>query len=545
MSSKRRWWLFAGLAVVLAAALSTPATAGPKTEPADDASAEYVLIGPKSRADVQAIAQTGAAIDLVEHGKVFVTATPSELKKIAGLGFQAVPQPKREEHGVTGTFGFPSSDSGYHDYAEMTTVINNLAAAKPSIFRKMSLGTSHEGRDLFLIKISDNVATDEDEPEIVFNAHQHAREHLTVEMAIYIMKMLTDGYGTDTRITNLINTREFWIIPDVNPDGGEYDIATGSYRSWRKNRQPNSGSSYVGTDLNRNWDYKWNCCGGSSGSTSSETYRGTTPFSAPESRKYSDWVKSRVVGGKQQIKVAIDFHTYGELVLWPFGYTTATTTTGMSADEYNTFQTIGQQMASSNSYTAEQSSDLYITDGDILDWLWGSQRIFAYTFEMYGGSYGFYPPDEVIGTQTSRNKEAVLKLAEYADCPYRAIGKQGQYCGTGEPPGPRFENLADVTISDNTTVESPITVSNVSGKTTVSVSVDIKHTYRGDLVVSLVKPDGTTVVLQDFPNNDSGDNVLATYSATVPANANGTWKLRVQDVASQDVGKIDAWSLQF
>ncbi len=93
------------------------------------------------------------------------------------------------------------------------------------------------------VKISDNVATDETEPEILFNAQQHAREHLTVEMAIYLLNLFTDNYGSDSRITNMVNSREIWIVPTVNPDGSEYDIATGSYRSWRKNRQPNSGSS--------------------------------------------------------------------------------------------------------------------------------------------------------------------------------------------------------------------------------------------------------------------------------------------------------------
>ena len=86
--------------------------------------------------------------------------------------------------------------------------------------------------------------------------------------------MLTDEYGTDPQITNLVDSREIWIVFDMNPDGGEYDIATGTYRSWRKNRQPNAGSSAIGTDLNRNWGYKWGCCGGSSGTPSSETYRG-------------------------------------------------------------------------------------------------------------------------------------------------------------------------------------------------------------------------------------------------------------------------------
>jgi carboxypeptidase T len=220
----------------------------------------------------------------------------------------------------------------------------------------------------------------------------------------------------------------------MNPDGGEYDIATGSYRSWRKNRQPNAGTTNVGTDLNRNWSYQWGCCGGSSGSTGSETYRGPAPFSTPEDQRLRDFVQSRVVGGVQQIKVNIDFHTYSELVLWPFGYTFSDTAPGLGADQEATFRTIGNELAGTNGYTPEQSSDLYIADGVSIDWMWGAQGIFAYTFEMYPTSSaggGFYPPDEVITRETTRNREAVLRLSEYADCPYRAIGKQAQYCGGG------------------------------------------------------------------------------------------------------------------
>ncbi|MFJ2111637.1 M14 family metallopeptidase, partial [Streptomyces sp. NPDC087850] len=299
------------------------------------------------------------------------------------------------------------------------------------IVSRRVIGTSYQGRDIVALKISDNAATDEAEPEVLFTHHQHAREHLTVEMALYLLKELTSSYGTDSRVTNLVDNREIWIIPDLNPDGGEYDIATGAYRSWRKNRQPNSGSSAIGTDLNRNWAYRWGCCNGSSTSPSSDTYRGPAAESAPEVKVVADFVRSRVIGGTQQIKAAIDFHTYSELVLWPFGYTTADTTTGMTADDRNAFASVGGKMAASNGYTAEQSSDLYVTDGSIDDWLWGSHKIFAYTFEMYprtssGG--GFYPPDEVITRETSRNRDAVLQLLENADCMYRSIGKQAQYC---------------------------------------------------------------------------------------------------------------------
>ncbi|MEV0713848.1 M14 family zinc carboxypeptidase [Asanoa sp. NPDC050611] len=397
-------------------------------------SAEYRVLGPKTLADRNAVAGTGAAIDYVEHGVLNVTATGTEAAAIQRLGFTLEKVTPPAASGGPTTLAFPPADSAYHDYAELTAVVNQVVADHPSIARKLSIGSSYEGRDLMLIKISDNVNLDEAEPEILFNSQQHAREHLTVEMAIYLLNLFTDNYGTDSRITNIVNSREIWIVPTVNPDGSEYDIATGSYRSWRKNRQPNSGSSNVGTDLNRNWGYNWGCCGGSSGTTSSETYRGPSAFSAPETARLRDFVNSRVVGGVQQIKANIDFHTYSQLVLWPYGYTTANTATGMTTDDYNTFATLGQQMAATNGYTPEQSSDLYITDGDSLDWLWATHKIWAYTFEMYPGSAsggGFYPPDEVIPAQTSRNREAVLILSEAADCPYKVIGKQAQYCGGG------------------------------------------------------------------------------------------------------------------
>ncbi|SCE84212.1 Zinc carboxypeptidase [Micromonospora coriariae] len=431
------------LAVVTGLGIVTVATGPVSARPAPDRTAEpaaagYRVLGPRTSADRTAVARTGAAIDYSEHGVLHISATASEAAAITRLGFRLEPlaPPPNAERGAgeMGTLAFPPADSNYHDYAELTAVVNQTVADHPAIARKISIGTSYEGRDLMAVKISDNVGTDEGEPELLFNAQQHAREHLTVEMAIYLLNLFTDSYGSDSRITNIVNGREIWIVPTVNPDGSEYDIATGSYRSWRKNRQPNSGSSAVGTDLNRNWGYNWGCCGGSSGSTSSETYRGPSAFSAPETQALRNFVNSRVVGGTQQIKANIDFHTYSQLVLWPYGYTTANTGPGMSADQYNTFATIGRQMAATNSYTPEQSSDLYITDGDSIDWMWATHGIWAYTFEMYPGSSGgggFYPPDEVIPAQTSRNREAVLMLSEYADCPYRAIGKQAQYCGGG------------------------------------------------------------------------------------------------------------------
>ncbi|MET0237580.1 MAG: M14 family metallopeptidase [Kibdelosporangium sp.] len=540
------------LAVAMSLVVFSPGSADPSSTAPQRGSAEYQVEGAKTSQQRSQLAATGAVVTYSEHGVVGITATAAEVEQIRKLGYRVSPQNAPTQPDA-GTFDFPPADSNYHNYTELTAEVNAVAAGYPAIVSKQVIGKSYEGRDLIAVKISDNAGTDEDEPEVLFTAHQHAREHLTKEMALYLLNQFTTGYGSDQRITDIVNSREIWLMPDLNPDGGEYDIATGSYRSWRKNRQPNAGSSNVGTDLNRNWDFKWGCCGGSSGSTGSETYRGPAAESTPEVKAFADFVRGRKVNGVQQIKTGIDFHTYSELILWPYGYTYDDLAPGLTADDEATFRTIGQTMAGSNGYTPQQSSDLYITDGSIDDWLWGDQKIFGYTFEMYPtgpGGGGFYPPDEVIGRETARNRESVLSLLELSDCPYRAIGKDSQYCGTTPPPGGgSFENATDVPIPDaGAAVTSSIPVSGKDGNApgALKVTVDIKHTYRGDLVIDLVAPDGSTYRLKSVSSGDSADNVNETYVVDASAEAaNGTWQLRVQDVYSADVGFVDLWRLTF
>ncbi|MEV7448254.1 MULTISPECIES: S8 family peptidase [Streptomyces] len=120
--------------------------------------------------------------------------------------------------------------------------------------------------------------------------------------------------------------------------------------------------------------------------------------------------------------------------------------------------------------------------------------------------------------------------------------------GTTTPPGPRFENAADFTIADNSTVESPVTVSGVSGNapSALAVEVHIVHTYIGDLQVQLVAPDGTAYTLKSYGTGGSADNIDTTYTVNASSEAaNGTWKLRVSDNARLDTGRIDSWALQF
>jgi hypothetical protein len=126
----------------------------------------------------------------------------------------------------------------------------------------------------------------------------------------------------------------------------------------------------------------------------------------------------------------------------------------MTVDDHDVLVTMGQAMASTNGYVPEQSSDLYITDGTINDWLYGVHRIMNYTFEMYpdtASQGGFYPPDEVIPAETSRNRQAILYILQQADCPYRVIGKEAQYCSTGPTPTPSPTNTPGPTPTPTAT----------------------------------------------------------------------------------------------
>jgi len=377
------------------------------------------------------VARTGVDVLGMDGDKLTVIAEPSQLRALRSTGLAVKSKGDADEQlaqlgkAEIGTLDFPSGYTGYHNYAETTAELNQTVTDHPTLARLQTIGTSYQGRSLYALKISNNPSADQAKPEVLFTCNQHAREHLTVEMCLHIIQRLTDGYATNTAIKALVDSREIWVVPSVNPDGAEYDIAAGTLRGWRKNRQPNSTST--GTDPNRNWGYQWGCCGGSSGTGSSETYRGPSAFSAPETQRVRDFVNSRVVGGVQQIKAHIDWHTYSELILWPYGYTYNDTATGLNADQANAFATLGRQMASRNGYTPQQSSDLYITDGGINDWMWATHKIWSYTFEMYPksgtGLNGFYPRDTAIAAQVTRNDTAVDLFLGYADCVPRVIGQ--------------------------------------------------------------------------------------------------------------------------
>ncbi|HUV61000.1 MAG TPA: M14 family zinc carboxypeptidase [Thermoplasmata archaeon] len=309
----------------------------------------------------------------------------------------------------------PSPDYVYRNFTVIKDILYATEAEFPGIAKVIDIGDSWEktqgiaDRDILAIKISDNVEIDEGEPEVLIMALQHAREWPAAEIATQLIENMTALYGSDDRISWLVDNRETWIVPVVNPDGLDYSMADPLNDGWRKNRRDN-GDGTFGVDLNRNYNGsqngdplgEWGGAGTSS-YTSNDLYCGEYPFSEPETQAIRDLALNR------SFVAAIDFHTYSDLVMWPWGYTT-----DLPPDNDDLVR-IGNALAALNGYTADQSVGLYPTTGDSLDWLYGGVDVYAILFEVGGSQDGFHPEEEdTVLAQIAENIPPALLLIEMA-----------------------------------------------------------------------------------------------------------------------------------
>ena len=302
---------------------------------------------------------------------------------------------------------FPTADEKYHNYAEMTEFLQNLAKQYPSLVKLESIGKSVLGKDMWALHFHPENSNAPELPGIAFMGGHHAREHLSVEVPLYLANYLLVNSSLP-EIKKLLESREIWIIPLVNPDGTEYDIDP-SYQMWRKNRKKNDNGSY-GVDLNRNYGFQWGK-EGSSSNPNSETYRGKAPFSEPETQAIRDFIL-----GHSNIKMLISYHTFSELILYPWGYTYQDIE---NPQDLGAFQRMAQHMAKLTGYKPQPISDLYLSSGDTTDWAYGERGIFAFTFELSPSSQwegGFYPGD-IISKTFDDNIEAALFAVEQAGHP--------------------------------------------------------------------------------------------------------------------------------
>ncbi|XP_037037661.1 zinc carboxypeptidase-like [Bradysia coprophila] len=274
----------------------------------------------------------------------------------------------------------------YHTLDEIYAWLDQLLLDHPTILTPVTVGYTYEGREIRAVKLSHK----EGNQAIVIEATIHAREWITSATATWILNELLTS--TDAEVMEIASNIDWYFIPVFNADGFVYTKTTN--RLWRKTRYPHYKLCY-GVDLNRNFDYQWMSVGASD-NPCSETFGGPVAFSDPESRALRDFYVER----KEDIKVYLAFHSYGQYILSPWGYTYD------HVHNYDQLMQIGNAAADAirvrygTNYTVGSTAEtLYFNSGSSRDYLKGAHDIdVSYTIEFRDtGRYGFVlPPDQIL-----------------------------------------------------------------------------------------------------------------------------------------------------
>ncbi len=282
------------------------------------------------------------------------------------------------------------SMAGFYTYEEMEAILLDMQQKYPNLIHgpdTIPNATTIEGRPIYWLRISDNPAEEEaDEPEILYDAVHHAREPASMTQLIFYMWYVLENYDTDEQVKYLVDESAMYFIPCVNPDGYIYNQTTNPNGGglWRKNRHPNEDGS-IGVDLNRNYGFEWGFDNsGSSPTPASDVYRGTGPFSEPETQAVREFCQAH------NFRIALNYHTHGDLLIYPWGHSDEPTPDSVG------FTALSQLLASRNNYLTGTGTETvgYTVNGDSDDWMYGEEgekpSIYSLTPEV--GDAGFWPP---------------------------------------------------------------------------------------------------------------------------------------------------------
>ncbi|XP_063386543.1 carboxypeptidase B-like isoform X1 [Cydia fagiglandana] len=274
----------------------------------------------------------------------------------------------------------------YHRLEDIHGFMEYLAKTYPTLISTKSIGKSHEGRDLKVLRISDGKPTNK---AVFIDGGIHAREWISPATVTFFINQFAENF--DEESDDIKNT-DWYFLPVVNPDGYEYTHTTD--RLWRKNRKPsNLARVCSGTDLNRNFGYRWGGKGASS-NPCSETFRGRTAFSEPESKALADFIKS----SGANFSAYLTYHSYGQYLLYPWGYD------NVVPPDYKDLDEVGKTIAKAieetggSKYSVGSSSGLlYPASGGSDDWAKAQGIKYSYTVELSDtGRYGFILPTSYI-----------------------------------------------------------------------------------------------------------------------------------------------------
>ncbi|MCB2211893.1 immune inhibitor A [bacterium] len=304
---------------------------------------------------------------------------------------------------------------GYMTYSEVYAWLDDFCTDNPSlVYGPITIGYSYEGRPIKVFKISDNPTVDEDETEVFINALIHAREVVTPLTVVTYSEYLIDNYGTNNRVTDLVDNREIWLLPMYNVDGyvrNEQTDPNGGGMH-RKNMSPPDG-----VDLNRNYSYMWGYDNsGSSPNQYSETYRGPSPASEPETQVVMDFTNAR------EFAAVLNYHTYSNLIILPWGYTYE------RPPNYDIYLAYGEYMNQTLGWEVGGPEIIYPTNGGAEDWQEAGDpneptsadyHMWSFTFEIGSWSQGGFWPTYNTGVQLANGQiEPLMKFVEVAENPY-------------------------------------------------------------------------------------------------------------------------------
>lgn len=307
----------------------------------------------------------------------------------------------------------PRDSAWFQDYKDLAAVnakLNAMVADRPDLVSLFDVGTTLEGRHIYGVRITGPGA---DKPAVQFNGCHHAREWISVMVPMWIADRLVYEYDANSTIQSIVDRVEFFIIPVVNLDGFVYSW-TPNNRLWRKNRRLNAGGCY-GVDDNRNYAAGWGG-GGSSSNPCSDTYRGTAAFSEPETAAMRDFAIAR-----PQIVAVQSYHSYSQLFMSPFGYTSSLppdNATFLEVDAASA-QAIAAVHGVSYGYGPIYST-IYQASGGDTDWYYAAEGIYSFTTELRDtGAYGFELPAGQIIPTCEESFAAAMYLAEWASSPVK------------------------------------------------------------------------------------------------------------------------------
>ena len=331
---------------------------------------------------------------LHDHAVVYATDAEQELLRQRGFVFEVeiedlasfYEERARLDRGRNSV----GSMGGFRTLAEIYQEMDRLAAAHPALVSpRFSIGQSIQGRDIYAQRISITPAQhDPAKPVAWYDAIHHAREPMSGESLLQFANYLATNYGVDDDVTRIVETRNVLFVPCVNPDGYEYNRQTNPNGGglWRKNRRGG-----YGVDLNRNYDYEWGSqWNGSSGNQGSETYRGSAPFSEPETQAIRDLL------AVQTPAMSVSAHTYSDLWIYPWGYSTVYTS------ENQQFRNWSEEQTAENGWVYGTAWEvLYTANGVSDDYHYGEHGTYAFTPEIGNSGDGFWPNPSRIPALTA------------------------------------------------------------------------------------------------------------------------------------------------